>query len=462
MLFNSLEFIPFLLTVLFVYHVLPLGWPVQKTFLLVASYLFYTAWNPPFGLLLLASTVADYWIAARMSRSENPRARKAWLVLSCTIGLGILAFFKYSKFFFANWMAIFPAPAQMPTFIENIVLPAGVSFYTFQSMSYTIDIYRRQIEPAKTFRDFALFVAFFPQLVAGPIVRAADFLPQLDSRRRVVPEHVTLGLDQIARGFAKKVIFADTLSIYVDAVFAAPQDYTSLNVLLAIYAYAFQIYYDFSGYSDIALGCARLMGFTLMRNFDLPYLAANPSDFWRRWHISLSTWLRDYLYISLGGSKFGTWKTYRNLFLTMLIGGLWHGAAWGFVLWGAYHGLLLIAHRYLFRDRALPSLPKILTVPVMFHLVCLGWIPFRARSLTDAQLIFKQLMEFDVAYAPIDLQVLIVLAISVPLHILGASAWLKRTWENGGILPRMTFYSAVILVILATARGAAPFIYFQF
>ncbi len=462
MLFNSVEFVAFFVGVLFIYHALPLSWHAKKTFLLFASYLFYTAWNPPFGLLLLGSTVADYWIAGRMYRASGPSARKAWLALSCTLGLGLLGFFKYGKFFVANWLALSPGFGQMPEFVEHIVLPAGISFYTFQSMSYTIDVYRRNLEPARSLRDFALFVSFFPQLVAGPIVRAADFLPQLDSARRVSPQDVTLGLDQMARGFVKKVLFADTLALYVDQVFAAPQEYGSINMLLAVYAYAFQIYYDFSGYSDIALGSARLMGFTLAQNFDLPYLAANPSDFWRRWHISLSTWLRDYLYVSLGGSRRGTWKTYRNLFLTMLLGGLWHGAAWGFVLWGAYHGLLLIVHRALYRDRKWFGLPRVLAVPLMFHLVCLGWIPFRAHSLGDTWSVLSRLAAVEGAYWPVDVQVLAVLAISVPLHCLAASPALTRLWEKGSLITRITFYSAVILAILLTAQGAAPFIYFQF
>lgn len=463
MLFNSLEFVVFLVVVLSCYYLLPLSWSTRKTGLLIASYLFYMAWYPPYALLLLTSTVTDYWIAARMHRAERPAVRKAWLVFSCVIGLGILGFFKYSKFLLSNWMAFVPVPTEMPAFIEHIVLPAGISFYTFQSMSYTIDVYRREREPVQSLRDFAVFVSFFPQLVAGPIIRASEFLPQLDAPRRATLPDVTQGLDQIARGFAKKVIFADTLAVYVDQVFAAPQDFSSVNVLLAVYAYAFQIYYDFSGYSDIALGCSRLMGFRLPQNFNLPYLAANPSDFWRRWHISLSTWLRDYLYISLGGSRHGAWKTYRNLFLTMVLGGLWHGAAWGFVLWGVYHGLLLIVHRVLFRDGKTRQLwPKALSIVVMFHLVCLGWIPFRATSLDDASTILTRILIWDGALQPINSLVLAALVVSVPLHILGASGRLKDLWNNSWLLPRVAFYSAVLIGILAMGRSATPFIYFQF
>lgn len=462
MLFNSSEFVFFFLLVLLVYHVLPLTWSAKKNFLLVASYLFYSAWNPPFTLLLLASTLADYAIAGRIHTSSETRVKRAWLTLSCVIGIGILVFFKYSKFLFANTLALLPLHMKMPEFIENIVLPAGVSFYTFQSISYTIDVYRGQLKPAQSLRDFALFVSFFPQLVAGPIVRAAEFLPQLGSRRRVDSAEVLPALDQIARGFAKKVILADTLAAYVDVVFADPGAHSSLNLLLGVYAYAFQIYYDFSGYSDIALGSARLLGFTLVRNFDLPYLSANPSEFWRRWHVSLSTWLRDYLYISLGGSRKGAWKTYRNLLLTMLLGGLWHGAAWGFVVWGVYHGLLLVVHRLLFTDWKWRGLPRVFAIPVMFHLVCLGWIPFRAKSLDDSWTLISGLAKLDLSFGFVDAPVLLVLALSAPLHVFGASAGLKRLWLQSVLLPRAVFYSAVILVLLSSAHSAAPFIYFQF
>ena len=348
MLFNSIEFIVFLAVVLLGHFALiPRRLPrLRKGFLLVVSYGFYMAWNPPFGLLLLFSTVLDFSVAQWMERAATPGRRKALLGLSLIGNLGVLGFFKYRDFVLETLYALFGAalwPVQPPAL--DLVLPIGISFYTFQTLSYAIDVYRGSQRAARSFLDFALYISFFPQLVAGPIVRSSVFLPQLRRAPRVATYDVEAALVRIGSGLVKKVVFADVLGGYVDPVFSSPDTYGGLNLLLAVYAYAFQIYFDFSGYSDIAIGLARLFGYRIPENFDRPYLAASPREFWRRWHISLSTWLRDYLYVSLGGNRVPAVRVQLNLMITMLLGGLWHGANWNFVLWGGFHGFLLSLQR---------------------------------------------------------------------------------------------------------------------
>ncbi|WP_197466079.1 MBOAT family protein, partial [Oleiphilus sp. HI0080] len=275
------------------------------------------------------------------------RQRKGLLLISLTVNLGILAYFKYNNFFIdVSKQGLALLGIDMPELYHQLLLPVGISFYTFQTLSYSIDLYRRNISHENSFVKFAVFVSFFPQLVAGPIVRAKDFLPQLHAKLSLSKENVNLGLWLIFLGLFKKIVVADLLAyLVVDAVFANPENYSSWDLLVGLYAYAFQIYCDFSGYSDIAIGIALILGFHLPINFNRPYLAQTPSDFWKRWHISLSSWLRDYLYISLGGNRGGRFFTARNLLLTMLLGGLWHGAAWNFVLWGAFHGMILVMSR---------------------------------------------------------------------------------------------------------------------
>ncbi|MFC1754722.1 MBOAT family O-acyltransferase [Thermoproteota archaeon] len=362
--------------------------------LLVASYIFYGAWNWKFLSLILISTILDYVCGLKIYESRGLHKRKLFLFFSIFGNLAILGFFKYFNFFAANLQLLFNRlglPIE-PRFL-HIILPVGISFYTFQTMSYTIDIYRKQMEPTRKFFDFALFVAFFPQLVAGPIERAKRLLPQILSPRRFRLDYFYEGVFLILWGLYQKVFIADNLAKIVDPIFASSYPYNGVQVLLATYAFAIQIFCDFAGYSNIARGLGRVMGFDIMVNFNLPYFAVNPSDFWRRWHISLSTWLKDYLYIPLGGNKKGALATYRNLALTMILGGLWHGAAWTFVAWGAYHGILLIFYRTSKFLRNIITLPKgtlikklsfIIRVLFFFHLVCLGWIIFRAQSLTQA------------------------------------------------------------------------------
>ena len=394
MLFNSIDFLLFLVAVFGMYLVLPHR--LQNAMLLVASYAFYAFWDYRFLSLILLSTFVDYTCALGMGRATSDRKRRALLTISIVVNLGLLGFFKYFGFFVENLVALadnFGVTLDPGTL--SIVLPVGISFYTFQTMSYTIDVYRGRTKPTRNLLDFALYVAFFPQLVAGPIERSHHLLPQIAEPRRVTWRGVGSGVRLIAWGLYKKVVIADNLARLVDPAFAEQGIFyepSAIGIWLALYAFAFQIYCDFSGYSDIARGVARMLGIDLMLNFRIPYIATGPRDFWRRWHISLSTWLRDYLYIPLGGDRKGRGRTLGNLLLTMLLGGLWHGAAWTFVIWGAIHGVWLVIHRLVAAsiDAAAPTAGAARAVFRVacrvgtFHLVCVTWLFFRADDLGQA------------------------------------------------------------------------------
>jgi alginate O-acetyltransferase complex protein AlgI len=414
MIFNSLTFLVFLAVVLLAYY--RLQHRGQNVLLLLASYVFYGWWDWRFLSLLLFTTFFDYWCAQWLEDETRPGRRKLFLAFSMIVNLGVLSVFKYFDFFadsLAHLLALFGMKPSFP--ILNVILPVGISFYTFLSMSYTIDVYRRELRATRNPIEFMLYVAFFPHLVAGPIVRASFLLPQCQRARVVSPAEVVNGLWQILMGYLKKVVIADRLSEIVSWGFStgAPP-FPDANAWLIVYAFAFQIYGDFSGYTDIARGVSKLMGFELVTNFRAPYLVTNPSSFWQHWHISLSTWLRDYLYIPLGGNRRGPGRTYVNLMTTMLLGGLWHGAGFAFLLWGLYHGLLLAAHRAWrdlvdgrrpreaavqsskfkvqsskfkvqsskFKVQSLKSKVQSLGLAFgFFHLTCLGWLLFRAGSL---------------------------------------------------------------------------------
>ncbi|WP_018954670.1 MBOAT family O-acyltransferase [Thioalkalivibrio sulfidiphilus] len=388
MLFNSFVFWGFFAAVLLLYRWLPHR--SQNHMLLVASYIFYGYWDYRFLSLILLSTAVDYVAAKAVASSQHQGERRTWLVVSIATNLGILGFFKYWGFFTAEADALLQAMgfnSALP--VLNIILPIGISFYTFQSMSYTIDVYRGQTKPAGRFLDFALYVSFFPQLVAGPIERSSRLLPQILQPRTVDRQAFHEGLYLIISGLFRKVVVADNMAPIVNSIFSRPtSELTAAEVMIGVYAFAFQIYGDFSGYSNIAKGIARWLGFDLMWNFRNPYFAISPSDFWRRWHISLSTWLRDYLYIALGGNRGGRLMTFRNLMLTMTLGGLWHGAAWNFVVWGVYHGLLLIGYRIAGLDggdststNKMSQFKRVLLIVLMFHLICFSWLLFRADSM---------------------------------------------------------------------------------
>lgn len=336
MLFTQLTFWVFFAIVAALYVLLP--HKAQNRMLLVASYVFYGAWDWRFLSLILLSTGVDYVVGLKIGAEDHQARRKRLLAISLAVNLGMLGVFKYFGFFVSSFEALLAQFGyETDPFVLSIVLPVGISFYTFQTLSYTIDIYRRELEPSRDFLDFALFVAFFPQLVAGPIERARNLLPNIAAPRMLSWDALGRGAVLCLLGLIKKVVIADAIAPSVDAVYASP-DPTRADVILATWLFAIQIYCDFSGYTDIARGVAKMLGFRLMRNFAQPYFAVDPQEFWRRWHISLSTWLRDYLYISLGGNRGGAWTTYRNLMATMALGGLWHGAAWNFVLWGIYQG----------------------------------------------------------------------------------------------------------------------------
>jgi alginate O-acetyltransferase complex protein AlgI len=476
LLFNSLEFLlGFLPAVLLIYYLLPHR--LQNAFLVLASCFFYASWDWRFLLPLLATTSLDYWAALRMeeslARKEPMAARKKYLILSVVLNLSLLGFFKYFNFF-ADTATLFAKACGidigMRTF--EIILPVAISFYTFQALSYTIDVYRGEIHATKSFWDFFLAVLYFPHLVAGPIQRAATLIPQVVNPRVVTFEKIKEGLHLIVWGFFKKIVIADNLAPIVNAAFSdvSPSGGT---VTVGVIAFAFQIYCDFSGYTDIARGIAKLMGFEFMLNFNLPYFATNPADFWRRWHISLSTWLRDYLYKPLGGNRGTPTKTYRNLMITMVLGGLWHGAAWNFILWGFYHGALLAIHRLLAPLLAsvgvrLVNFPVpwfLLRIAVMFALTCYGWLLFRATSLHQVVQMSGALRNpfEDIQWSLVQKIALII----SPLLIVQILQWRSGVlfFTKLALFPRwlsVVVYS--LMIYLAVFHGGQPqaFVYFQF
>ncbi|WGF89056.1 MBOAT family O-acyltransferase [Marinivivus vitaminiproducens] len=464
MLFVEPRFLVFFALVLAVHWSLH-GNRARKLVLLAASYVFYGAWDWRFLGLILASTLVDYVLAIRIEASSDPRKRRIALATSLAGNLGLLFTFKYFDFFadsLADLLTLLDIPANGTTL--DLVLPVGISFYTFQTMSYTIDVYRGDLRARRSLPDFALFVAFFPQLVAGPIVRARDFLPQLDARRRwpVVPVRACLVLFLI--GFIKKAGISDNLAPYVDGVFADPAAYADPALFAGVVAYAVQIYCDFSGYSDMAVATAGLLGYRLPTNFRSPYLAGDITDFWRRWHVSLSTWLRDYLYIPLGGNRGSRLFQARNLMLTMVLGGLWHGAAWTFVIWGAMHGAALVAHKA-WRERIGVRLPYPIGVACTFWWVCLAWIFFRAADLPTALAMAGRFSGLagtsgSAGLAP---AVLPVLACVVVIHVVLGKVGVEERLAR--LAPPV--FALVYGVLGAVAVGLVPsgyraFVYFQF
>jgi alginate O-acetyltransferase complex protein AlgI len=444
---------------------------------LAASYFFYGYWDWRFLGLLLLSTVVDYLIGLRMADTEDARSRKRLLCASLAVNLGVLAFFKYFNFFVGSAAVLLESvgfAANLP--ILSVILPVGISFYTFQTLSYTIDIYRRQLAPTKELLTFALFVAYFPQLVAGPIERAKRLLPLLAARRVVTWPQIAVGVELIIIGYFKKVGVADTLGPLVDIRFARPELVNGADLLLAVYLFTFQIYCDFSGYTDIARGVSRLFGIDLMRNFNQPYLSRSITEFWRRWHISLSSWLRDYLYISLGGNRGGTGKTYRNLILTMLLGGLWHGAAWNFVIWGGIHGAYLVVHKWMGGARKriagegpLATVRNLFRITVTFHLVAFTWIFFRANGLEQAWGVIAGIASWQVVDGVVPLnwlgpRLIILLGTLLVVDVVQARHGSHAVMVGRSAPLRVIAYSALILitVVLGNLDEATPFIYFQF
>lgn len=474
MVFSDAEFWRFFAVVFLLYILLPHRG--QNWLLLGASYVFYGAWDWRFLGLLGFSTTADYLIGRAIEASPDRQRRLQIVTLSVAMNLTFLGFFKYFNFFTQSFVDLARDLGFQPDpFTLSIALPVGISFYTFQSMSYTIDIYRGDLKPCRNFFDFALFVAFFPQLVAGPIERATHLLPKVLSPRRITAEGLSRGAVLCLTGLIKKIVIADGLAPAVDAIYGGGvSDPSGAEVLFATWAFALQIYCDFSGYTDIARGVAKILGFDLMANFAQPYFATNPQEFWRRWHISLSTWLRDYLYLSLGGNRGGRWRTYRNLFLTMLLGGIWHGAAWNFVLWGAYQGGLLCLHRAM-TGRAKPVpvrglrpvLRRILGIVLFFQVTSYGWLLFRAHSFGQiadftgrlTRLRLADLSRIDLPPTPVLAGIGFLVLWDLAIEISGDPRFYAR-WP---LLPRAALYAAG-LYLLAFGANTIPaaFIYFQF
>ena len=469
MIFPTIQFAIFFVVVLTASWLLkpyPRRW---KLFMLTASYFFYGSWDWRFLGLLAFTTVVDHTVGGAIHRTADPKRRRYLLILGVVVSLSVVAFFKYYDFFASSLINLFrPLGIDLPLPILNIILPVGISFFTFQSLSYTVDIYRRKLEPVPLL-DFAVFVSFFPHLIAGPIVRGSEFLPQLKERHDPRRVQGAAAFALIAAGLFKKVVVANTLATsLVDPLFASPQNFSGLEVLAGIYAYAVQIFADFSGYTDIAIGLALLLGFRFPQNFNRPYTATSLQDFWRRWHMTLSRFLRDYLYVPLGGNRNGRVATYRNLMLTMVIGGLWHGAAWTFVIWGALHGVGLSIERWWGELRgggeSDSAVGRVLRRLVTFHVVCLGWVLFRSDSVATAGTILGRLGDWGPAPS-VTPAVVILVAGSLAVQYLPADSRLRMRIAFSRLRPAAmaAILGGLLLVIDALGpEGVAPFIYFQF
>lgn len=473
MLFNSGEFLLFFPFVLALYWSVRTQPAVRIAVLLAASFYFYASWSLTYALMVLGMTVVDYLVAGRIAVSASPCIKRRWLTLSVVSNLGTLVIFKYFNFIADN-ISVAASWLGHPLAIghHHLELPLGISFFTFEALSYTIDVYRGAIQPARSFARFALFISFFPRLIAGPIIRAANFLPQIDRALHWDDARAQDGLWLMIAGLFKKICIADVLATtLVDPVFADPSAYGSWTLLIAMYGYAFQIYYDFSGYSSVAIGAAKMLGFELPVNFNRPYLATSLRDFWRRWHISLSTWLRDYLYVPLGGGRGTVWHTIRNLAIVMVLGGLWHGAAWGFVLWGALHGVMLGAGRVFHfftgvdadrEDRPLVS--RWARIVVTFQLVAFCFVLFRAGNFATTKIFLVRLITFQPGPDAVPSLAYGLILLGLLFEVTPAN-WRSKVSELAERAPAVLqggVIAATLLLFSVLSESAAPFIYFQF
>jgi alginate O-acetyltransferase complex protein AlgI len=439
----------------------------RLTWLLFASIVFYWFWNPWFLFLIAGSTSIDYLVARALPRVTSPLRRRLLFATSVGVNLAILIGFKYSSFLldtFATLASLAGISISVP--VVSVVLPLGISFYTFEAISYIVDVYRGRLEPARSLLHYALYIMFFPHLIAGPIVRGHEFLPQLRCTKREDWPRLESAIRLFCLGLLKKVVLADHLAPIVDPVFAEPARYATSAVWLAMLGYSVQIYCDFSGYSDMAIAVARAFGIKLPENFRMPYFAPNITEFWRRWHMTLTRWLRDYVYIPLGGNRGTQVATYRNVLVTLAIGGLWHGAAWHFMVWGGYHGVLLAIHRALARGRHAALFRPPLSTAATYVAVCVGWVLFRAPSLPLAATMLARLVlpSPGVALAPLDRTIVVaILATMLVGHAVGTMLDVERiAWRLPAPLVGAAVAASIILIqLLAPAEGAA-FIYFQF
>lgn len=478
MLFNSIEFAVFLPVVFVIYWLLDSqNIKYQNVFLVIASYVFYGWWDWRFLFLIAFSSIVDYFVGIYLGKTDDIRKRKFLLVTSLVVNLGFLGFFKYYNFFaesFANTFTLFGV--HFDPYRLNVILPIGISFYTFQTLSYSIDVYKKKLEPTKDFFSFFAFVSFFPQLVAGPIERATHLLPQFYVRRKFDYDKASDGMRQILWGLFKKIVIADSMAYYANTIFNNYSDYSGSVLVVGAICFTFQIYGDFSAYSDIAIGTARMFGFQLMRNFAYPYFSRDIAEFWRRWHISLSTWFRDYLYIPLGGSRGSMWFKVRNTFIIFIVSGFWHGANWTFVIWGALNALyflpLLLSRRnrkntnIAAENSLLPSLRETLQIFVTFLLTILAWIFFRAESVTDAVKYISGIFNSSLFQYPelIPRKKFLLVALFV------VAEWIQRKKDHVLDIPaaipsravRWIIYSLIIFCIMWMAGVKQKFIYFQF
>ena len=492
MVFNSYTFIVFFVIMLVLHNLPFLSWRTKKINLLIASYLFYAAWNPPFILLLWLSTVVDFFVGRALYTQENKYKKRMLLVLSLIGNLGMLCFFKYGNFFLENFVAFTNAlgldfhPAK-----PNIILPAGISFYTFTTLCYTIDMYKKKSEPVKSFLDFALFVTFFPHLVAGPIVRPPQLVPQFQHPHQATRQQLLQGLFLLSLGLFLKVVVADTLMAgSSNAVFGSTKPLPTLDAWIGVLAFSGQIFADFAGYSTCAIGVAMCLGFILPENFRYPYAAIGFTDFWRRWHITLSSWLRDYLYIPLGGNRKSVFRTYFNLMMTMLLGGLWHGASWTFVVWGALHGIYLCIEKWfkhifgqgqkttfgkavIQRASMQPAFTNskgfqnILLALGTFFLINVTWVFFRARDFSTAWQLLVSMFGQSKTATPI-LPSVDIIKVSVVITLIFICHWLMRNSSVLQVAKKVSwftlacFWAFLVISIIICQKSGDSFIYFQF
>jgi D-alanyl-lipoteichoic acid acyltransferase DltB (MBOAT superfamily) len=493
MVFNSYTFIVFFILIL-ILHNLPFSWKTKKINLLLASYIFYAAWNPPFILLLWLSTVVDFFVGRALYTQDNVAKKRLLLVVSLIGNLGMLCFFKYGTFVLDNFVMLVNAMgANYHPAKPNIILPAGISFYTFTTLCYTIDMYKRKSEPVKSMLDFALFVTFFPHLVAGPIVRPPQLVPQFETEHKATQNQLLQGLFLMTLGLFMKVVLADSmLSATANTVFGSEGKLLALDAWMGVLAFSGQIFFDFAGYSTCAIGVAMTLGFILPQNFFYPYAAIGFSDFWRRWHITLSAWLRDYLYIPLGGNRNGKVRTYINLMITMLLGGLWHGANWTFVVWGGLHGFYLWVEKAIIDYRhdkvatiaATPDGEVGVLGPVpetfkpknfrnfsialfTFFLINVTWVFFRANTFTKAWNLLESMFGFMGKEAPM-LTTLSIIKVIVIVTCMVIAHWVMRNTKVLDVVPKLswwlfgTVWTVMLLLIILSQESSSSFIYFQF
>jgi alginate O-acetyltransferase complex protein AlgI len=477
MVFNSYTFIVFFLIVLFL-HNLPLAWKTKKNFLLLASYIFYAAWNPPFILLLWLSTFVDFHVGKALYTETNIYKKRLLLVISLIGNLGMLCYFKYGIFLLDNFVSLVNSfgvdyhPAE-----SSIILPAGISFYTFTTLCYTIDMYKKYSRPVASLLDFSLFVTFFPHLVAGPIVRPEQLVPQFETPRTATKKQLLEGLFLLSLGLFMKVVLADSmLSGTADLVFNSSAVLPTLDAWMGVFAFTGQIFFDFAGYSTCAIGVALCLGFILPQNFAFPYAATGFSDFWRRWHITLSAWLRDYLYIPLGGNRNGKARTYINLMITMLLGGLWHGANWTFVAWGGLHGLYLWSEKFVIDtitggkrkpDNKQNSVGTFVYAIFTFFLINITWVFFRAASFGEAGKMLTSMFSFVEGAKPL-LSTLDIIIVSIIITCTVLIHWIMRNKSTVEVAYKLPWWitgigwSLLIILLIWSQESGGSFIYFQF